>query len=32
MELEFIFRETAFKHGLTAADIRRAFETCRYMG
>ena len=32
MELEFIFRDTAFKHGLMEADIRRAFETCRYMG
>jgi hypothetical protein len=32
MELEFIFRDTAFKHNLKEADIRRAFETCRYMG
>jgi hypothetical protein len=32
MELEFIFRATAFKHGLEEADIRRAFETCCYMG
>ena len=32
MELEYIFRHTAFKHGLGEADIRRAFETCRYMG
>jgi hypothetical protein len=32
MEPEFIFRETAFKHGLNEADIRRAFETARYMG
>ena len=32
MELEFIFRSTAFKHGLEEADIRHAFETCRYMG
>jgi hypothetical protein len=23
MELEFIFRDTAFKHNLTEADIRR---------
>ena len=32
MELEFIFRHTAFKHGLNESDIRHAFETCRYMG
>jgi hypothetical protein len=32
MGLEFIFRDTAFKHGLKEADIHRAFETCRYMG
>jgi hypothetical protein len=32
MKLVFIFRETAFKHGLSEADIRHAFETCRYMG
>ena len=32
MELEFIFRNTAFKYGLKEADIRHAFETCRYMG
>jgi hypothetical protein len=32
VELEFIFRDTAFKHGLEEADIRHAFETCRYMG
>jgi hypothetical protein len=32
MELEFIFRETAFKHGLGEEDIRSAFQTCRYMG
>lgn len=32
MELEFFFRETAFKHGQNKADIRQAFETCRYMG
>jgi hypothetical protein len=24
MEMEFIFRDTAFKHGLEEADIRRA--------
>lgn len=32
MELEFIFRTSAFKHDLKEADIRHAFETCRYMG
>ena len=32
MELEFIFRNSAFKHGLVEADIRHAFQTCRYMG
>ncbi|MCL2382346.1 MAG: hypothetical protein FWC64_12305 [Treponema sp.] len=32
MEPDFIFRHTAFKHGLGEADIRHAFETCRYMG
>ena len=32
MELEFIFRNTAFKHGLKEADIRHAFKTCYYMG
>ena len=33
MEPEYIFRHTApFKHGLEEADIRRAFETCRYVG
>ena len=32
MELEFVFRGTAFKHGLTEADIRHAFETCCYVG
>ena len=32
MELEFIFRESAFKHELTESDIRHAFKTCRYMG
>jgi len=31
MELEFIFRDTAFKHGLTDADIRHAFESCCYV-
>ena len=32
MELEFIFRDTAFKHGLKEEDIRHAFSTCCYMG
>ena len=32
MELEFIFRDTCFKHALDEADIRHAFETCKYMG
>ncbi len=32
MELDFIFRHTAFKHDLSEADIRHAFETCIYMG
>ena len=32
MELELIFRDTAFKHDLSEADIRHAFETCRYIG
>jgi len=32
MELEFVFRESAFKHKLDEADIRQAFKTCRYMG
>jgi hypothetical protein len=31
MEPEFIFRDTAFKHRLTEADIRHAFETCCYI-
>jgi hypothetical protein len=26
MDLQFIFHESAFKHGLTEADIRHAFE------
>ncbi|MDR0444274.1 MAG: hypothetical protein LBH44_12815 [Treponema sp.] len=29
MELEFIFRESAFKHGVTEVDIRHAFENYR---
>jgi hypothetical protein len=32
VEPEYIFRTTAFKHGLTETDIRHAFETCHYMG
>ena len=32
MEVEFIFRKTAFKHGLEEKDIYNAFKTCRYMG
>jgi len=31
MEQEFIFRDTAFKHNLTEADIRHAFDTCCYI-
>ena len=31
MELEFIFRDTAFRHGLSEADIRHAFKTCCYL-
>ena len=31
MELEFIFRHTAFKHGLTEEDIRHAFDTSCYI-
>jgi len=32
MEQEFIFRDSAFIHGITEADIRHAFETCRFVG
>ena len=32
MDLQFRFRKSAFKHGFTEADIRHAFETCRYIG
>jgi len=32
MDLQFRFRKSAFKHGFTEADIRHAFETCRYAG
>jgi len=31
-ELDFVFRDSAFIHGITEADIRHAFETCCYMG
>lgn len=31
MEPEFIFRDTAFKHGITEADIRHVFETCCFL-
>ena len=32
MELEFIFRKTAFKHNLTEEDIKNAFKTCCHVG
>jgi hypothetical protein len=32
MEPEFVFRDSAFKHGLTEADIRHVVYTCRYYG
>jgi hypothetical protein len=32
MELEFTFRESAFQHHLTEADIRHAFATYRHIG
>jgi hypothetical protein len=32
MKLEFIFRQTAFKHNVSEADIRHAFKTCVYTG
>jgi hypothetical protein len=31
MDLQFRFRQSAFKHGFTEADIRHVFETCRYL-
>ena len=31
MEPEFIFRESAFQHGVTEADIRHAFKTCCFI-
>ena len=30
MDYEIKFRQSAFKHGLTDADIRHAFETMKY--
>jgi hypothetical protein len=32
MEYEFFFRESAFEHHLTEADIRHVFRTARFMG
>ena len=32
MEQKFIFRDSAFIHGLTEADIRHAFNTCCFVG
>ena len=32
MELEFVFRDSAFRHGITEADIRHAFENCCFLG
>jgi hypothetical protein len=32
MEPEIVFRESAFKHGLTEADIRNTIKTVRYIG
>jgi hypothetical protein len=32
MDLQFRFRESSLKHGVTEADIRHAFETCCYVG
>ena len=31
MEPIFIFRESAFKHGVTEADIRHAFKACCFI-
>ena len=31
LELEFVFHDTAFKHGLTEKDIRQTFQTCCYL-
>jgi hypothetical protein len=31
MDLEFVFRESAFKHGFEEADIRHAFVSCDAM-
>jgi hypothetical protein len=30
MELEFVFKRSAFKHGYTEADVRNAFKTAIY--
>jgi hypothetical protein len=30
MDVEILFRQSAFKHGLTEADIRHAFSTMKY--
>jgi hypothetical protein len=30
MDIDVRFRQSAFKHGLTEADIRHAFETMKY--
>jgi hypothetical protein len=32
MDIEVVFADSAFKHGLTKADIMWAFETARYDG
>jgi hypothetical protein len=32
MDLQFRFRESAFKHGVNEADIRHAFANYRFMG
>jgi hypothetical protein len=32
MDLQFRFRESALKHGVTEADIRHAFENYRFTG
>jgi len=31
MDLQYRFHGSALKHGVTEADIRHAFETCRYI-
>jgi hypothetical protein len=30
MDVEIVFRQSAFKHGLTEADVRHAFGTIKY--